>query len=235
MFYNEDVVEIRNGVNRQQIEISLDINEIFINKIKKEVKEGHKILDLGTGNGYVLKQIQVNIPDKNLSLYGVDNSESMIAECSKIESVTAVLSDNNHLPFEDEFFDIVTAKNVTRFSAEELYRVLKPNGHFIFREYGKYKGLIEISKLFENRLIRSRDCSYYYVLLRSAGFIEINIEEYIISRKFNSVDDVLKVVKSYPYIMDYSDKDEETIKKYLEENEKHLIIHSDPFILVGGK
>ena len=235
MFYNKDVIDIRDNVNRQNIDISLDINEIFISKIIKEVKEQSKILDIGTGNGYVLRKIQSKISMKSISFFGVDNSESMIAEFSKIPGVTAILADNNNLPFNDSSFDIITAKNVTQFSAAELYRVLKPGGHFIFREYGKYKGLVEISKLFETRLIRSRSSDYYVELLKGSGFSTVSVNDFIITRKFNSVDDILKVVKSYPYIKDYSEEDEQILKEYLLESEDHLTIHSDPFILVGGK
>ena len=130
---------------------------------------------------------------------------------------------------------MVTAKNVTRFSADELYRVLTPTGKFFLREYGEYKGLVEISKLFPGRLIRSRNADFYANLLKDAGFATIAIYPLPIKRRFPNIQSVLNVVKSYPYIEDYSDADEQKIIQYLSEDPTQLTITSDPFILIGGK
>lgn len=234
MFYTEHVVHLRNDVNNNASKNSLNVNDVFLEHIVKNIDVNSKILDIGTGNGFVLKLIKAHslVP---VRLYGIDNSKEMVNASKGLAGIDIRLADNYNIPFADGFFDLVTAKNVTRFSAEELYRVLTPTGKFFLREYGEYKGLVEISKLFPGRLIRSRKVDFYAKLLKDAGFTSIEILHLPITRTFPDVKSVLNVVKSYPYILDYSKEDEERIIRYLEEDPSHLTITSDPFILIGGK
>lgn len=234
MFYTEHVVHLRDDVNNNASKNSLNVNDVFLEHIVKNITADSKVLDIGTGNGFVLKLIKANslVP---VRLYGIDNSIEMVNAGKGLEGIDIRLADNYHIPFEDGFFDLVTAKNVTRFSADELYRVLTPTGKFFLREYGEYKGLVEISKLFPGRLIRSRNADFYANLLKDAGFTSIDILHLPITRTFPDVKSVLNVVKSYPYIEDYSDADEQKIIQYLSEDSTHLTITSDPFILIGGK
>ena len=232
MFYNKDVVNIRDSLIHSNTKVSVNINEIFVATIVKGIKEGSKILDIGTGNGYVLNEIR-KVTNDDKGLYGIDNSKYMVEEAIKNGLSNIFVSDNYSIPFEDGFFDIVTAKNVTRFSAEEIFRVLKPNGVFVYREYGIYKGLVEISKLFENRLIRSRDCSYYVEKLSKAGFSSFEIKKYLIEKEYDSIESVINVVSSFPYVEGLDENDKDLIRDYLKSN--GLVIKSDPFILVGGK
>ena len=143
-----------------------------------------------------------------------------------------VEGDNNNLPFADKNFDIITAKNVTMFNSDELYRVLQEGGYFIFREYGQSKGLVEVASLFKDRLIRSRNVGFYSTKLENSGFEIISIEQYQVFRKYQSVQEIINITKSFPFIENYSNKDEEIIKESLNGN---CNITSDPFILVARK
>ena len=233
MFYNKDVVNIRNTSITTPVKQTVDINDLFVRKIISLMRNGCKILDIGTGNGFVLKQIYEKSDIKS-TLTGVDNSEEMVkvarenlGNCANI-----VQGDNNTLPFQDGSFDVVTAKNVTRYNSDELYRVLKEGGYFVFREYGTSKGLVEIAGLFKDRLIRSRDVSYYSTKLEKSGFEIVSIEQYEISRRYQSVQEIINITKSFPFIQDYSSKDEEMIKRELN---GVCEITSDPFILIAKK
>lgn len=234
MFYDENVVNIRKSVSTAPVKQEIDINDLFFRKIISLLKEDDKVLDIGTGNGFVLKQIQKRI-NFSCSLYGIDNSEAMVNEANKnLSGLANILKgENNDLPFENSFFSIVTAKNVTRFNAFEIFRVLKPGGFFIFREYGKGKGLIEVANLFPNRIIRSRDPSFYVEQLEKAKMHKISLDTYCITKTFRCKDDLLNVTKSYPFISNYSSVDELTIKKSFANS--NIKITSDPFILVAQK
>lgn len=234
MFYDEKVVNIRNTSITAPVEQTCDINGLFVRKIISLMrKEGCEILDIGTGNGFVLKQIQEN-SDIRSTLTGVDNSSEMVITARENlgESASILKGDNNNLPFADNSFDIVTAKNVTRYNSDELYRVLKDGGYFVFREYGPSKGLVEISNLFRDRLIRSRQVEYYSTKLEKSGFEIVSIEQYEVHRKYQSVQEIIDITKSFPFIEDYSEKDEELIRESLNGN---CNITSDPFILVAKK
>lgn len=233
MFYDEKVVNIRNTSITVPVKQTHDINSLFVRKIISLMREGCKILDIGTGNGFVLKQIQENSYIRS-TLTGVDNSSEMVITARKNlgEGATILEGDNNNLPFADNSFDIVTAKNVTRYNTDELYRVLKGGGYFVFREYGPNKGLVEIANLFRDRLIRSRQVEYYSTKLEKSGFEIVSIELYKVHRKYQSVQEIINITKSFPFIEDYSEKDEELIRESLNGN---CNITSDPFILVAKK
>ena len=233
MFYDEKVVNIRNTSITAPVKQTHDINSLFVRKIISFMKEGCKILDIGTGNGFILKQIQENSSIKS-TLTGVDNSSEMVITARKNLGERAIIleGDNNNLPFADNSFDIVTAKNVTRYNSDELYRVLKDGGYFVFREYGPSKGLVEIANLFRDRLIRSRPIEYYSTKLEESGFEIVSIEQYEVHRQYQSVQEIINITKSFPFIENYSKKDEETISECLNGN---CNITSDPFILVAKK
>lgn len=233
MFYNEKVVNIRNTSITAPVKQTCDINSLFVRKIISFMKEGSKILDIGTGNGFVLKQIQENSDIKS-TLKGVDNSREMVITAREnLGGSTVILEgDNNNLPFADNSFDIVTAKNVTRYNSDELYRVLKNGGYFVFREYGPSKGMVEIANLFKDRLIRSRQIEYYSTKLEKSGFEIVSIEQYEVHRQYQSVQEIINITKSFPFIECYSEKDEEIIRENLNGN---CNITSDPFILVAKK
>lgn len=141
-------------------------------------------------------------------------------------------AESNNLPFENCSFDVVTARNVTRICVSEIFRVLKDNGVFIFREYGYGKGLMEIAELFSGRIIRQQEPDYYIENLLKTGFVIIEFSQFKISRKYNSANELISIIKSFPFIQDFSKADENLILKKFAKN---AIITSDPFILVANK
>ena len=99
------------------------IFEIFI--------KGKKVLDIGCGEGNLLKKDRDNI-------YGVDINKTIVEKLQK-EGLKVKFGDVSDLPFEDNFFDVINCSNVIEhlFSAEaykmflEMERVLKKNGIII--------------------------------------------------------------------------------------------------------
>ena len=96
-----------------------------------------RALDLGCGTGEMMKMLLQS--DDQRELYGIDLSEKMlsVAEGKLSGKVQLVLGDSEHLPFVDNFFDVVYCndsfhhypdpENVIR----EVQRVLKPGGTFL--------------------------------------------------------------------------------------------------------
>ena len=96
-----------------------------------------RALDLGCGTGEMMKMLLQS--DDQRELYGIDLSEKMlsVAESKLSGKVRLVLGDSEHLPFADNFFDVVycndsfhhypAPENVIR----EVQRVLKPGGTFL--------------------------------------------------------------------------------------------------------
>ncbi len=97
--------------------------------------EGKNILDLGCGNGNVLKRLE----GRGYNLCGVDLSEKMIKEAEKNVNGKAELKigDSENIPYEDNRFDVVICNasfhhytNPEK-ALSEIKRVLKDNGTLI--------------------------------------------------------------------------------------------------------
>ena len=227
--YNEATLTARAKLEQIKPDQNIDINELFFASISNYLRDGQYVLDIGTGNGFVLSEIAQRNSNLHLTLYGVDNSEEMISLAQKKLGNKAILA--SHLPFTDRSFDLLTAKNVTRIHAGEIYRVLKPGGIFVFREYGRGKGLCEIISLFPNRIIRQRDPSFYVDSLNKAGLYTLSLNCYTVTRKYESIENLITIVKSFPFIENFSQEDEQKII----ENFHDPVVTSDPFILVCRK
>lgn len=212
---------------------SNEIHEDFLEYVGN-TPPNRRILDIGTGNGYILSEIEKRYPGR-YELYGIDISPEMLNNAKKLIGTKAklCLADNNQLPFTEEFFTSVTAKNVTNFSPTELARVLEDKGLFVFREYGKGKGLIEVANCFKDRLVRAREPEIYVTQLNQAGFENIKLQRYRIIREY-TLDKLIEIVQMFPFIEDLSESDIETIEDLFERRDK-IIITSDPFILTARR
>lgn len=111
------------------------------------VSENDSILDIGFGNGFAIKQLLKEKPNK---VFGIEISEDMIVSATKrnqnavnegkVEFLKANVCD---LPFADNSFDKIYTINTVYFwentnkAFAEIKRVLKPNGLFINTVYTK--------------------------------------------------------------------------------------------------
>jgi len=162
-FYNRKIAEKRekyfdkNSIFKKNV---IDTNRLFFDYILKAIdklscknKNHIKILDLGTGTGYV-PRILTQLSKNKFKIVGIDLVPEMLnmARSKTSDSrIKYLLGDNKNLPFQSGSFDIVTNKLSTQFDLIEVKRVLKNGGFFIFKEYGKYKGFKEIAERFKNR------------------------------------------------------------------------------------
>ena len=95
------------------------------------------ILDLGCGTGEVIQAIIQETPDKKM--YGIDISENMAQKAKeKMKNNASInVGDSEHLPYEDEMFDVVYCNDSfhhypnPKTVMAEVSRVLKPRGTFI--------------------------------------------------------------------------------------------------------
>jgi len=235
-FYDKEKAQSREDFFRDNAPTASSVNDLFFNLIYLGVSAKARILDIGTGNAFILEQLAKRNPRRYDSLWGIDISPEMLRKAEERTSgldIQLVLGDNMALPFESDFFDAVTAKNVTNFSESEVYRVLKYSGKFFFREYGSGKGLKEIANLFRGRLIRARDSSFYIQRLESAGFRNISLREFDVKREY-SFEELLKVMQMFPFLDQIGEDDERKIRSYFGNKDK-IPITSDQIIIIGEK
>jgi ubiquinone/menaquinone biosynthesis C-methylase UbiE len=105
------------------------------------IRKGDHVLDLGSGAGndcFVARAIV----GENGKVTGLDMTEPMILKarenCSKLgfENVEFVTGDIEEMPFDTSMFDVIVSNCVLNLVPDklkafsEIYRVLKPGGHF---------------------------------------------------------------------------------------------------------
>lgn len=101
--------------------------------LKNSTNEESKVLDLGTGGG---EKVLEFYPTYLKEVIGIDFSKGMIETANKNleksgrKNISFKFMNNLKLDFEDEYFDVVVARNTVT-NPEEIYRVLKPNGKLI--------------------------------------------------------------------------------------------------------
>ena len=235
-FYTGEKAQLREDFFRGEPSTPSLMNDLFFGLIYNQTPPRARILDIGTGNSFILEQLARRYPGQYGGLLGVDISPSMLEKARARVlglGVELVLGDNLALPFNSSSFEAVTAKNVTTFSEQEVYRVLKQKGKFFFREYGSGKGLKEIANLFRGRLIRAREPSFYLQRFESAGFKNLSLRELEIMREY-SFEEVLQIIQMFPFLEVVTEEERCRVKDYFGKQGKAKIT-SDQIIIIGEK
>ena len=155
------------------------------------VESRNEILDIGYGNGYLIKQL---FEKTKANIHGIDISEDMLKAASDRNKnginegkIHLSLGDCCNLNFSDGTFDIVTSINTIYFwpdvekGLKEIKRVLKSGGIFYNAVYSKewLKKLSYTQKGFQ--FFEKED---YIELGKRAGFSKVLIEEIVNGKSY---------------------------------------------------
>ncbi len=164
------------------------LNNAMYNQCEKIILSdtGNKnILDIGFGNGYMLKRIS----NKNLNLSGIDISEDALVMANKKLGKLANLShgDVEKLDFKESSIDLAYTINTFYFwqnpqnALSEIKKVLRNKGVFINFCYTKeWLDNIVYTKYGFNKLSKEK----LLELHKNAGFSKVNIIEIIKGKSF---------------------------------------------------
>jgi SAM-dependent methyltransferase len=120
-----------------------DYAQIVRSYIKPEIS----LLDVDTGGGEVLSSL-VPLPRNTYATEGYVPNVSVARNRLEPLGVKVIqIFEDNILPFDDEFFDLVTNRHGS-FSSQELHRIMKPGGIFITQQVGG-KNNFEINELLQ--------------------------------------------------------------------------------------
>lgn len=111
--------------------IKWDYSEIIL----AFLNDGHVLLDMGTGGGEFL--LTLNHPHHltHVTESYPPNFDLCLKKLAPLGIDVKQVFDDNHLPFEDETFDIIINRHES-FDMSELNRILKPKGIFITQQVG---------------------------------------------------------------------------------------------------
>lgn len=109
-----------------------------------DIQEDYKVLDLGTGNGFLAFPLAERFPDSKIT--GLDivpetlDRNVIKARDQNIENLDFACYHGVELPFEDETFDVIVTRYCFHHCPEaaktftEIARVLKPGGQFFISD-----------------------------------------------------------------------------------------------------
>lgn len=148
--------------------------ELFLNFL--EFRKEDLVLDAGIGTGLVSEALSERVR----AIVGVDSSLAMLEHCSRNGNTILAHEDLRKLPFMDESFDKVIARNVFHHifedvgsAVKECYRTLKKGGAIIVGE--RVPPADEVKEEYE-RILKLKDRRWIFTesgiwtLLSDAGF-----------------------------------------------------------------
>jgi len=168
-------------------------NKMYIKTVQMiSLPEKSRVLDIGYGNGYLLKLLDKS--GKKYELYGIDISEDMKKKASK-KNDKAFREGRLHLEtgdccalsYENEFFSAVTSINTVYFWSDiskgmsEIYRTLTQNGTFYNVVYTK-EWLDKLS--YTKKGFKKYDAKILEKLSREAGFSDVEVHDIVKGRSF---------------------------------------------------
>lgn len=155
-----------------------------------EIKMGDIVLDLGSGAGNDVF-VARSIVGKNGKVIGLDFTDEMLAKANRnleklgFDNVEFIKGDIEDMPIENQSVDVVISNCVLNLVPDkkkafsEIYRVLKPNGHFCVSDI-VIKG--ELPEKIQNAAAMYTGCvagalqyDEYLKIIVDTGFINISV------------------------------------------------------------
>lgn len=175
----------------------------YLLKIISKYKDQGNLLEIGFGDGYLLKRAF----NKGFKIFGIDISSENVELTKEIfegEGITSKLSVQSaeKMNFEDNFFDVVIASEVIEHlnesqlkeALDEIYRVLKKEGIFIGTTpaYEKIESNLVVcpycGKIFHRRgHFQSFNENKIKIILSENGFKVLKVKRVFILNKYDNI------------------------------------------------
>ncbi|MGC8957996.1 MAG: ubiquinone/menaquinone biosynthesis methyltransferase [Candidatus Kapaibacteriota bacterium] len=167
--------------------LSFGVHRLWLKRAVRSIplKDNYKILDLATGTGNFAFTFLKENP--TLEVTGIDIAENML-EIARYKNwkfgrkANFVVGDATQIPYPSDTFDLVSIsfgiRNVQdiKLCLYEIFRVLKPTGHFLIVEFGRPKSWFKpFYWIYQMTIIRylggliGRNFSAYNYLVRTVN------------------------------------------------------------------
>jgi ubiquinone/menaquinone biosynthesis C-methylase UbiE len=170
----------------------------FSEKVLNFIPQGGRVLDLGCGNGRILKLLK----GRGYACFGIDINKRVIDRAQNDPDLSFVqfsVQNAAFTNFQDNFFDAIidqamlacVESNKRAVILKEVHRVLKSNGIISIVEFGRrpdrideYKNDVSITGEYGTHIVRREDGSEWF---RVHNFDEIELENLIQDSNFEIV------------------------------------------------
>jgi len=166
---------------------------IFREKILEYIEPHHTVLDLGAGAGIIRAMDFKGHADK---LCGVDLDPRVLDNPFLDQKK---ISNANEIPYPDEHFDLVFSDNVLEHLDEpllvfkEVYRVLKPDGLFLFKTPNRYHYVPLVASLTPHK--------FHQFINKLRG--RKSEDTFPTFYKANSIGQIKKIIKLSPFQVEF--------------------------------
>ena len=127
--------------------------------VQSHLKPENIMLDMGTGGGELLLSLSPPSGRTYATEAYLPNYELCLQRLPMHGIAVRLIADDDKLPFEDAFFDLVINRQAS-FDAQEVYRVLKPGGLFITQQVGGQNNLALTHRLLGEEASRTTDPAF---------------------------------------------------------------------------
>ena len=156
--------------------------------VKSHLKNTDILLDMGTGGGEILREINHIYENTYATEAFAPNYELCKKELSSLGITVVQTHTDDKLPFENSFFDCIINRHES-FDLNEVDRALKPGGYFITQQVGN-KNDLEIAECLVGNFVphsSKHTLSNYINTLEKLGYEIITKDEFLYSVKFFDV------------------------------------------------
>jgi arsenite methyltransferase len=156
------------------------------------IKTGDQVLDLGSGAGNDCFVARAIVGETG-KVTGLDMTEPMVLKargnCAKLnlKNVEFVLGDIEKMPFDDKLFDVVISNCVLNLVPDkskafnEIFRVLKPGGHFCVSDVVLKGTLSEKMKkdaeMYAGCVSGASEMNEYLKIVENSGFLNVKVHK----------------------------------------------------------
>ena len=198
----------------------------FYDIIEKYSDKLSLCLDLGTGGGENLLRYY---PDVGY-IIAIDNSREMIETANRNLSeekyrnkrVKFIVSDNFHLNFPPNLFDLVSARN-TNYEPSEVFKILKKGGAFVIQGVDT-KDCNELKKYFNRGQgfgDKEKESEREYLKFKDKGFTSVKLYPILFTEYYDNKEELLKLLMKAPIINNFENNDkieEDILDKYVQDH-----------------